>query len=229
MSTGTAPPGSASRGRSLSFRRKPPLPLQSSPESVPTRRRWGRVAAGAALALLGGWISVSLYVSAGDRVEVVALARDVEQYSELSEDDFTTVLVSVEPEVDTISADEIDELVGRHNVVRLVEGSLLAPNQLLAEDEPLIFDDETVISTQLNRNQAPFSILEQGTDVMVQWPSAEEGAPPRQVPGWVLHVGEEEENSTQGRTVEVVVEDAAEEVQLAAQEGTVALSVPGGF
>src|SRR5687768_13815590 len=66
--------------------RRGPAPVSSSPGGLPTRRRWGRFAAGVTLALLGAWVFAALYVSAGERVEVVALARDVPMFQAIEED-----------------------------------------------------------------------------------------------------------------------------------------------
>src|ERR687893_2178446 len=54
--------------------RRTPTPVAASPGGLPTRRRWGRFAAGVTLALLGAWVFAAIYVSAGERVEVIAIA-----------------------------------------------------------------------------------------------------------------------------------------------------------
>ena len=68
--TGTLPPITGSRRA---------VPVPASPSGLPTRRRWGRVAAGAVLALLGAWVAMILVATAGGREETLAMARDVER------------------------------------------------------------------------------------------------------------------------------------------------------
>ena len=41
------------------------------PPTQPSKRRWGRFGAGAAAAAIGAWLFAAMYLSAGDRTEVL--------------------------------------------------------------------------------------------------------------------------------------------------------------
>lgn len=231
------PPSSGARAPSVPppkprLRRSSRAPVQGSPDGLPLRRRWGRFAAGAVLALLGAWIFASLYVSAGERVEVLAVARDVGRYEPIERDDLRTVRVAADPGVDTIEASRADELVGRIAATGLREGSLLAPSQIVPEDAQLHGDDEAIVPVELPRAAAPDRAWEAGTEVLVVVMPPETGggeeAEPRQYEGWLYSVGEVDEQ-TRTRHVDVVVPDfAAAEVTAAAFEERVALALMGG-
>lgn len=194
------------------------------------RRRWGRFAAGVVLALLGGWVFASLYLSAGDRVEVLALANDVGRYHTLSRDDLQTVRVASGPTLETVAADEADDLVGRVAASDLPSGTLLAPGHLFAEDELLVDPSEAVVGAELAQGDAPGGSLTPGTDVMVvlrpQQGAAETDS--RGVPGWLLDVGEPDEQSQRQPVSVVVPQSSAIDVAAAAADERVALVVLEG-
>ena len=96
-----------------------------APSGLPARRRWGRVAAGGVLALVGAWTAASLYASAGERVEVVVVAGEVDRFEEIARDDLKVVRVAADPGVDTIPGADLDDLVGRVAATDLSDGVLL--------------------------------------------------------------------------------------------------------
>jgi hypothetical protein len=222
--TGTAtvpPPPRARLGR----RQQDPSP--SSPQGLPTRRRWGRFAAGAVLALLGAWIFASLYISAGERIEVLSVARDVAQYETIEDDDLRVVRVAAGPEVETIDADERDDIVGRAAAVPLREGSLLAENQVVEEDLDLIGPDKA--ATTIDLGAGPASVLEPGMEVSVVV-APDQGADddtPHSYPGWVLAKGDPDEQ-TGDIPITVVVDRSALNEVAAADDGQVRFGQLGG-
>ena len=76
---------------------RPGLGVPVAPSGLPARRRWGRVAAGGVLALVGAWTAASLYASAGERVEVVVVAGEVDRFEEIARDDLKVVRVACGP------------------------------------------------------------------------------------------------------------------------------------
>lgn len=202
---------------------------RSSPESVPVRRRWGRIAAGAVLALLGGWVSVSLYLTAGDRVDVVVAAREVPQFTELTEDDLTTARVAADQSVETISGSSLDDLIGQVNEVPLAEGTVLAEDQLHPSDEPIVTSSESVVAFSLPSDRLPSRALDPGTSVRLMLQArGNDGGTSREVPAWVLRVGDEQDDQAASRSLEVVVSSsAAPEVTDAASNGRVDVVVDG--
>jgi hypothetical protein len=215
----------ATAGPRLARVRRAALPTATSAEGLPARRRWARVAAGAVLALLGGWVFASLYVSAGERVEVLAVAHDVDRFDTVDRDDLRTVRVAADPDVDTVDASDVDDIVGRAAATDLREGSLLSPNQLIARDARLVGDNEAVVGAELAPGDIPEGALAGGIDVMVVLRPADAapGGEVDQVPGWLLEFGDPDENTGDRRVSLVVPEDRAADVAAAASDERVAV------
>jgi hypothetical protein len=215
----------ATAGPRLARVRRAALPTATSAEGLPARRQWARVAAGAVLALLGGWVFASLYMSAGERVEVLAVAQDVERFQPIERDDLRTVRVAADPEVDTIDASEADSLVGRAAATDLVAGSLLAPDQLIGQGARLVGDDEAVVGAELARGDVPDGALAGGIDVMVVLRPAATAPDGEvdQVPGWLLEFGDPDGNTGDRQVSLVVPETRAADVAAAASDERVAV------
>jgi hypothetical protein len=218
-------------GPRLARVRRSALPTGGSAEGLPARRRWARVAAGAALALLGGWVFASLYVSAGERVEVLAVARNVDRFAEIQRDDLRTVRVAADPGVDTVDAGDLDEIEGRVAATDLVEGALLSPNQVLASGERRVAASEAIVGAELGPGDAPQSALSGGVDVYVVVRPSDTGSQQQEalrVQGWILEVGEPDPN-TDARAVELVVpQSESSAVTAAAAEERLSLVVLEG-
>lgn len=220
----------ATTGPRLARVRRAALPAPTTAEGLPARRQWARVAAGAALALLGGWIFASLYVSAGERVEVLAVAQPVDRFDVIQNGDLRTVRVAADPGVDTIDADEADELVGRAAATDLIPGSLLSPDQVVAVGTRLVAANEAVVGAELGRGDAPEG-LQGGIDVMIVLRPRDnatgEGEETR-VDGWLREVGDPDDN-TGDRQVSLVVPQAqAADVSAAASDERLSLVALGG-
>jgi SAF domain len=215
----------ATAGPRLARVRRAALPTATSAEGLPARRQWARVAAGAVLALLGGWVFASLYMSAGERVEVLAVAQDVERFQPIERDDLRTVRVAADPEVDTIDASDADSLVGRAAATDLVAGSLLAPDQLIGQGARLVGDDEAVVGAELARGDVPDGALAGGIDVMVVLRPAATAPDGEvdQVPGWLLEFGDPDGNTGDRQVSLVVPETRAADVAAAASDERVAV------
>jgi hypothetical protein len=205
--TATVPPPPRAR---LGRRSHEPVP--SSPQGLPVRRRWGRFAAGAVLALLGAWIFASLYISAGDRVEVLSVARDVAQYETIEEDDLRTVRVAAGAEVETVDAGDRDDIVGRKAAVPLREGSLLAESQVVEEGLEVIGPAEAAATVDVSSGRA--SVLEPGMEVSVVI-APDQGAEdqtPHSYPGRVMAKGEADEQSGDVPITVIVARSALNEI-----------------
>jgi len=208
--------------------RRTPTPVATSPEGLPTRRRWGRFAAGATLALLGAWVFAALYVSAGQRVEVLALANDVGKYQELTRDDLRTVRVAADPTVEKIAASQADDLVGRVAAVELRQDTLLAEDELLPKDERVVQPGEAKVGMLLGPEDAPTSSLVGGTPLIAVIRSEEQGADPERIDGcWFLEMGDRNENTGKQQVTIVVPTNDADDVSEAAGEERVTLIEPG--
>jgi len=220
----TGPPPGGKVSVSPRLRRRAAIPDAGSPQGMPLRRRWGRFAIGAFLALLGGWVSASLYISAGSRVEVVAVSDDVEAYQAIERDDLRIVRVAADPGVDTIDASDIDQIVDRVAATDLVEGSLLTPNQLFREDAELLGENEARVGAVLQAEDGP-SDLCRGIDVqIVVSPGGGSEGSIESVSGWIIDVGSTDEDNGE-RSVDLAVpEDQADQVASASHDGRLSIN-----
>jgi len=226
------PPGSA--GPVAPPATPPPSPSHSrraalvgprSPGDVPTRRRWGRFAAGMCLALLGGLLFAALYLSAGSRVEVVVAARDIGAYETIERDDLRIERVAAEPDVATVDGADLDDLVGRAAATAIPEDAVLAPNQVYEEGAEVVGDGEVVVGMEVTLAEAPRG-LETGDAVLLGVdPGAGTDDPDLEVDGWLLEVGNRDDDTDELDVSVVVPRTDAVEVGLAAADGRVTLMV----
>ena len=96
--TATSPHRSGTPATPRGARRATPVP--TAPSGLPTRRRWGRVAIGAVLALFGAWLCMILVATAGGRKETLALADDVGRGEVLERGDLKVVRVAADAGVE---------------------------------------------------------------------------------------------------------------------------------
>jgi hypothetical protein len=222
-----APPGDAAavRARQLRAAAVPPAALPQTPH----RRRWGRIAAGAVLVLLGGLVTASLFVSAGNRVEVLALANDVAKNQTIEADDLTRVRVGSDGGVDTVPASRFDEVVGRVAAMDMPAGGILSPGQLRPSGENALADGEAVVGLKLAPGAAPLGQLRPGASVKVvtRPPTGTQGRI-ESAEGRLLDASAEPEDNGD-RPVDVVVpaSDAAD-ISAASAEDRVTVVVLGG-
>ena len=196
--TGTLPPPVGGRRA---------MPLPASPSGLPTRRRWGRVAVGAVLALLGAWLSMVLVATAGGREETVAMARDVGRGEQIERDDLRVVRVAADPGVETVPGGDLDDLVGTVAGSDLPRGALPSRQQFLDEGARLVSVDEVVVGARLGAAAAPRGEVPPGTPVLVVVrPLASGGSPAdaTELRGWLRDIGDPIEN-TGAREVSLVV------------------------
>ena len=201
----------------------------SAPQRTPVRRRWARVGAGLAAAVLGAWIFAAMYLSAGDQHDVLVMADDVARYEVIERSDLRVARVSESPDIETVAADRLDEFVGRVAGVDLVSGSLLNDGQVLTNGEELIGAGEAVVGVLVGPADAPQDSLRRGIPVtVVVRPTTGSSEPPTEITGRVWSASSES-SSTGDVAVEVVV--PAEEsglVSAAAADRRVSIVVLAG-
>ncbi|SEG26332.1 SAF domain-containing protein [Thermomonospora echinospora] len=116
------------------------------------QRRPGWIAAGVTLTVLAVLTNVYLFQSAGHRVSVVRVARDVPVGQQISRADLDVAQVAVDA-VQTIPAHQLDEVVGRQAAVGLRKGTLLATSQVTAQVAPQ--PGEALVTVPLKPSQVP--------------------------------------------------------------------------
>ncbi len=169
------------------------------------RRRWGRIGVGAAAAVLGAWVFAALYLSAGDRTDVLVMAHTVDRLDVIDASDFRVVRLSNESDVESIDAGRLDEFVGRVAGVDLVAGSLLAEGQVLGAGRQLLAEGEAVVGVLLGPGDSPVRSLRRGAPVLVVVrPAAGTRGDPVEIAGWVFDASGEALN-TRERPVELAV------------------------
>ena len=201
----------------------------NSPARTPVRRRWGRIGAGFGVALVGAWIFAALYVSADDRADVLVMAENVDRLDVIERSDLRAVQLSENREIASIAASRIDEFVGRVAGVDLIEGSLIAPGQLLPADASVLAGDEAVVGLLMSPGDSPQGSLHRGVPILVVIrPTPGTGSTTEEIDGWVLEASGEAADA-RDRPVEVVVaRTEASAVSAAAAEGRVSIVVLAG-
>lgn len=220
--------GTATRERPKPAHR-PSVPVGASPSGLVRRRRWGLAVAGVGAVVVGGWGFANLWLAAGDRVEVVALAGDVEAYDTVERSDLRTVRVAAPRGLDVVGVDDLDEVVGRVAASDLPARSLLVDADLFPDGEELMSEDEAVVGVRVPAGAAPVELARGRAVLAVLRPTATArgtaGADgeARSVEGWVLRAESVESGAGQvtgGLSVSVVVprDDATSVADAAADD-----------
>lgn len=195
----------------------------------PLRRRWGRIGGGVLASVLGGWLAASLYLSADDRTEVLALANGVDRFEVLERSDLRVVRLSSDTDVASLPASRLEELVGRIAATDLAAGSLLVDDQLLGADERLVSAGDAVVGVLVGPGDAPSSGLVRGASVLVVVrPAAGTSSSIVETSGWVAEVGAAVASSGDRPVAVVVPAGEAAAVSAAAADRRVTLMVVGG-
>ena len=122
----------------LTARRRAPADTSAETDSgraqtlAPTRqrRRTGLIAAAVLLALLGAMAATTIGARLSDRRDVLVLLRDVPFGAVITADDVALTPVAVEPGIDVIAAEALDEVVGSVAAGDLLAGGLLSGGML---------------------------------------------------------------------------------------------------
>jgi SAF domain len=189
------------------------------------RRRPGMWAAGLALVAAGGLAAAALVGRAGDRVEVLALARTVPIGQTISEADLIVARLPADPAVQPIPATDRAQVVGKVAAARLAAGSLLTAAELT--DTLIPGADEQLVGVTAKPGQLPARGLAPGDQVLAvpvpgdQADATATGAGTA-VPGQVVQVGPADADGAV--TVDLVVgKDTGPRLAALASTGRLAL------
>lgn len=160
--TATSPAAAGNRGGSRSGSQPPVLTREVA--SRPRRRPvlW---IAGGALVVIGGLLAALMVGRAGDRVEVVAVARTVPVGQTIGEADVTVARVAADPALTPIPAARRGEVVGRTAAVELRAGTLLTDAQVT--DAAVPGAGEQLVGVAARPGQLPARGLRPGDRVLM--------------------------------------------------------------
>lgn len=198
----------------------------------PLRRRWGRMAGGVLATIVGAWLFASLYLSADDRRDVLALANPVERFDVVERADLRVVRLPPDSDLAWVPATRLDEVAGRVAATDLTAGSLLAEGQLVDPGERLVLESEAVVGVLVGPGDAPSTGLVRGAavSVVVRPAAGTAGASVEivEIAGWVAEVSSATSSSGDRPVAVVVASGEAAMVSAAAADRRVTLVVAGG-
>ena len=179
--------------------------LRAGPAAGGPRRRRGRIVVGVVAVVIGAWVFAALYLSAGNKVDAVAVASNVARLDTITRADLRVVRVSADSGVAVVRSDQLDAMVGRVAATDLVAGSLLAPGQVRRAGDRVLDKREAIVGLLLGPGDAPGDQLRRGVAVLVVVrPTAETDGDPVEVTGRVFDASAAALSSGE-RPVEVVV------------------------
>jgi hypothetical protein len=133
--------------------------------ATPRRRRPVLWAAGTALVAVGGLSTAVLVGRAGDRVEVLAVARTVPVGQTITAADVTVARIPVDPALQPVPAGARNRVVGQVAAVELRAGSLLTGGAVTHTAVP--GPGEQVVGVAAGSGQLPARGLKPGDRVLV--------------------------------------------------------------
>jgi hypothetical protein len=143
-----------------------PVVDRGAPTLVPgggRQRRWSLALLAVLLTVGSALAFVVLWLNAGERHPVLAVARPVEAGTPLTADDIKVVRISTDPGITPLSSSLRDEVIGQPAAVDLLPGSLLVPDSVGTGE---VLDDNTqVVAIPINSSRVPD--LERGDHVTV--------------------------------------------------------------
>ncbi|WP_157849631.1 MULTISPECIES: SAF domain-containing protein [Streptomyces] len=129
------------------------------------RRRPAVLAMAVALIAAGGLGGAVLYNSTGQRVAVLALARDVPWGQVITEDDLVVARIASDPALHPLSAQERSKAVGLRAATDLKRGAMLTGADLA--QGLTVQPGQIVVGVSAKRSQLPASRLQPGVQLVV--------------------------------------------------------------
>ena len=147
---------------------------------VPRRRSAAMIAL--ALALLAGTTLGFNHVlsSAADTLPVLVVSDQVSRGETIAADDLQVAELPQSPALETVPADQMDEVIGQIAAVNLVPGATLAPDSYSAELAPQ--PGMTFVGVALDPSQMPAHPLVAGDQVRIVDTPASQSEPPLESP-----------------------------------------------
>ncbi|WP_431681769.1 SAF domain-containing protein [Kitasatospora sp. KL5] len=182
-----------------------PDPVRPAPHVPPRtlrarRRRPAVLAMAVALIAAGGLGGAALYNSSGQRIAVLALARDVPMGQTITADDLVVAHIAGDPALRPLDARDRARTVGLRATTDLKRGALLLKADLTAD--PALQPGQQVVGLAAKRTQLPATRLQSGLQVLVVFtPDAKSDQPvvrtPETLSAVVVGVGKVDTDGSQ--------------------------------
>jgi hypothetical protein len=150
------------------------------PGRLPRRRRWGMVALGVVLAVIGAVVGYLLVLTAGVTRPYLAVSHNLPYGATFGPGDLTVVDVNPAAGLQLIPAGQRDQIIGKHAATDLFAGTLLSPAQVTNQVIPA--PGQELVGIALKPGQLPARTLKIGDSVnlVVVPPSSITGVPDAQ-------------------------------------------------
>ncbi|MER8182065.1 SAF domain-containing protein [Kitasatospora sp. NPDC094015] len=142
-----------------------PAPRTPSRNLGARRRRPAVLAMAVALIAAGGLGGAVLYNSSGQRIAVLAVARDVPMGQTITAEDLVVAHIAGDPVLKPLDARDGSRVVGLRAAADLRRGSLLVKSDLTAD--PAVQPGQQTVGVAAKRNQLPATRLQPGLQVLI--------------------------------------------------------------
>jgi hypothetical protein len=124
------------------------------------------------LTVLGGVLGLTVWMTATNSVEVVAVRAPVDRGGVIAAEDLMVVRVSVDPAIQVVPSAQLQTLVGKRAAADLAAGSLVSPAEVTDVVAPVT--GESIVGIALTLGQLPAEPLRPGDRVrLVLTPAAQ--------------------------------------------------------
>ncbi|MFF4344757.1 SAF domain-containing protein [Kitasatospora sp. NPDC001540] len=194
------------------------------------RRRPALIGLSVALIAVGGLVGAMTLTAAGQREDVLVVAKPLAFGQVITRDDLTVASISLDPALKPVSAAQLDSVVGKHASAQLLPGTTLTKGSVTTD--ALVQPGQQLVGIQVKPGQLPATALVPGQKVVIvstpgQNPAADPGASagaPSTLPAQVVRVGSPD--SSGSLTVDVSVDaNAGATVAARASTGNIAIIV----
>lgn len=129
------------------------------------RRRPAVLAMAAALIAAGGLGGAALYNSSGQRIAVLAVARDVPMGQVITADDLVVAHIAGDPALRPLDARDLARTVGLRATTDLKRGAMLVKSDLTSD--PATQPGQQLVGIAAKRSQLPATKLQPGLQILV--------------------------------------------------------------
>ncbi len=194
------------------------------------RRRPALIGLSVALIAVGGLVGAMTLTAAGQREDVLVVAKPLAFGQVITRSDLTVASISLDPALKPVGADQLDSIIGKHASAQLLPGTTLTKSAVTTD--ALVQPGQQLVGIQVKPGQLPATALVPGQKVVIvstpgQNPAADAGASagaPSTLPAQVVRVGSPD--SSGNLTVDVSVDaNAGATVAARASTGNIAIIV----